>query len=98
MLAKIVPFLMQRGWAGRIRGRAAWLADRGGAPDVGGGDGVPERGNETFRRDANVGASGMCWQKNDLLSAKSGACRQIVSQVMIYDIMCHDVQCTFHMI
>jgi hypothetical protein len=70
MLAKIVPFLMQRGWAGRIRGRAAWLADRGGAPDVGGGDGVPERGNETFRRDANVGASGMCWQKNDLFVGK----------------------------
>jgi hypothetical protein len=51
--------------AGRIQGRAAGLADRGGAPDVGwewGWGGGPERESETFRRVANVDAIGTCWQ------------------------------------
>jgi hypothetical protein len=69
------------GWA--VSGRAAGLAGR--SSERGGRGGVPETGNETFRRVADVDTLGTCRQicylfvgKKWSMSGNSGRCRGIV--------------------
>jgi hypothetical protein len=71
--------------AGSAGGPLGW---RGGAPNGGGLGGVPEEGNETFRRVANVDALGKCRQicylfvgKKWSMSGNSGRCRGMVDVV-----------------